>query len=212
MVMIHKDFHQAATELVEWGRHLYDRGLLAAREGNLSVRLGPDRFAITPAGSCKGRLSSRMILLVDGQARVLAGPGKASSESPLHLGIYRSRSDIRAVVHAHPWAATAFAAAGRSLMDPLLPELLQELGGVPLAPFAAPGSPALFDSVRPLIARHEVLLLANHGALACSTLNMEDAALRLEQLEQAARILLGAHLLGGARPFDAALLFPRGRA
>ncbi|MCA9782058.1 MAG: class II aldolase/adducin family protein [Calditrichaeota bacterium] len=196
------EYRAAAESLVEWGQMLYTRGLLAAREGNLSVRVGPGQFAITPAGSCKGRLTARQILLVNERGRVLAGQGQPSSETALHLGIYRHRADACAVVHAHPPVATGFAAAGRALEAPVLPELLVELGGVPLAPFAAPGSQELFESVRPLIARHEVLLLASHGAVAFSTLGLEDAALRMEQLEQAARILLTAHLLGGARPLD----------
>lgn len=143
---------------------------------------------------------------MDGRARVLAGSGTPSSESVLHLGIYRVRPDIRAVIHAHPEGATAFAAAGLALDAPLLPELLLELGGVPLAPFAAPGTAELFESVRSLVMDHEVLLLANHGALACSCHDLEDAAMRMEQLDRAARILLGARLLGGARPFDPARL------
>ncbi len=200
------DFNTAACALVEWGAHLYNRGLLAAREGNLSIRLPGNRFAITPAGSCKGRLTKRRILLVDDRGRVLSGQGRPSTESPMHLGIYRSRPDLHAVVHAHPAAATAFATAGIALDTPVLPELLVELGGVPLAPFAAPGSQDLFESLRGLILDHDVLLLANHGALACSPLDLEDAAMRMEQLEQAARIVLGARLLGGPVQLDPRLL------
>ena len=82
----------------------------------------------------------------------------------MHLRIYRARPDVRAVVHAHPPVATGFAVAGRDFMDAVLPEVILQLGSVPLVPYATPGTPALADAIEPFLAEHDAFLLANHGA------------------------------------------------
>jgi len=102
-------------------------------------------------------------------------------------------------VHAHPPAATGFAAAGRGLPADVLPELPVVVGPVALVPYARPGTQALADAIAQCAPDHEVFLLANHGVTAVGH-SLSDAVLRLESVEQAARILLVATLLGGAVP------------
>jgi len=109
---------------------------------------------------------------------------------------------VQAVVHAHPPAATGFAAAGRSLPADVLPELPVVVGPVVLVPYARPGTQALADAIAQCAPDHEVFLLANHGVTAVGH-SLNDAVLRLESVEQAARILLVSTLLGGAVPLPA---------
>jgi len=113
----------------------------------------------------------------------------------MHLRIYERRRDVWAVVHAHPPFATAFAVAGEDLMTPVLPEILVQIGGVPLVPYATPGSPALADAIEPFLPHHDAFLMANHGATSFgSTLSI--AHQRMESLEHAAQILCAAKALG----------------
>jgi len=113
----------------------------------------------------------------------------------VHLRIYQLRHDVEAVVHAHPPFATAFAVAGEDLMAPVLPEILVQIGGVPLVPYATPGSPALADAIEPFLQLHDAFLMANHGATSYgSTLSI--AHQRMESLEHAAQILFSARALG----------------
>jgi L-fuculose-phosphate aldolase len=113
----------------------------------------------------------------------------------VHLRIYQLRHDVGAVVHAHPPFATAFAVAGEDLMAPVLPEILVQIGGVPLVPYATPGSPALADAIEPFLQLHDAFLMANHGATSYGSI-LSIAHQRMETLEHAARILFFARALG----------------
>ncbi len=193
-------------ELVRTGRLLYDRQLIVAAEGNLSVRLGGDLFLTTPAGACKGELAENDLVLVDtaGRPRYPEGP-RPSSEWALHREIYARRPDAGAICHAHPPYATAFACAGRGLPADLLPEAVLLLGDVPLAPCATPGTEDVPDSVRPLLTGRRALLLSNHGAVAWGP-DLETARQRLETVERLAQVALLAAALGGPVPLPPEIL------
>ncbi len=185
--------------LVEAGRLAYERGLIAANDGNLSVRLGSERILITPAGLCKGRLSpdDMLILNMDGEVVVPATDARLrpSSETPMHLEVYHRRPDVRAVIHAHPTFATALTVAGRSLPADVLPELVLSLGEVPVTEYATPGSNEDAIAIRDLIGNHEAILLRQHGSLTVGA-HLEDALIALEHLEHAAQVIVLAEMLG----------------
>jgi L-fuculose-phosphate aldolase len=183
------------SEIVRVCRRLYERGLIAGGEGNVSARLTDQTILITPAGASKIDVSEADLVLVDPTGRPVAGSGRASSELGMHLRIYQRRRDVRAVVHAHPPFATAFAVAGEDLMAPVLPEIVVLIGGVPLVPYATPGSPALAAAIEPFLPLHDAFLMANHGATSYGS-SLSIAHQRMESLEHAARILLSARALG----------------
>ena len=186
-------------ELVTVCRRLYDRGLIAGGEGNVSVRLGRDRVLATPAGMSKVDVAGADLVEVGLDGRHLQGARRVSTEIALHLRLYARRPDVRAVVHAHPPTATGFALAGEDFVAGVLPEVIFGLGPVPLVPYGTPGTPELADRFEPFVAAHDVFLMANHGATACGpTLTL--AHQRMESLEQAARIVLAARLLGRVTP------------
>ena len=203
---------EVARELCRAGRRLAERGLIAGTDGNLAARCGADRVLVTPAGRDKGELAPGDLVEVDLSGRVVRGPGKPSSELDMHLVIFTQRADVAAVVHAHPPVATGFAVAGKMLGDGSLAELVTQFGMVPIVPYGAPGTPELGERVRPFARDHDALLLANHGAVTLGP-SVEAACYRMESLEQSARILLVARLLGGTRPLSpeeiARLVAPR---
>ena len=203
---------QVAREICRAGRRLSERGLIAGTDGNVSARCAPDRVLVTPAGTDKGELAPGDLVEVDLAGRVVRGPGKPSTELDMHLVVYKQRPDVAAVVHAHPPVATGFAVAGKMLGDGSLAELVTQFGMVPIVPYGAPGTPELGERVRPFAREHDALLLANHGAVTLGP-SVEAACYRMESLEQSARILLVARLLGGARPLSpeeiARLVAPR---
>ena len=151
-------------EIAGFGRMLYERGLIAATEGNLSVRLENGDVLATPTTTCKGMTRPEDMVVVSLHGHHLRGEKKVSSEIGMHLAIYRLRSDVHAVVHAHPPTATGFAAAGLALDEPLVAEMVACLGEVPLAPFGLPGTAELARSIEQFIPRHKAILLANHGS------------------------------------------------
>jgi len=196
------DRSAAASEVVTVCRRLYERGLIAGGEGNVSVRLGPDRILATPAGLSKVDVRADDLVEVSLDGRHLAGSRRVSTEIAMHLRLYALRPDVMAVVHAHPPTATGFALAGEDFMAGVLPEVIFGLGPVPLVPYGMPGTSELADRLGAFATGHDVFLLANHGATACgATLTL--AHQRMESLEQAARIMLVARLLGRVTPLAA---------
>jgi len=195
------DESEARSAICRVGRQLYERGLVAGSEGNLSVRLADGRILATPAGAPKGALRESGLVLLGPEGTALDSPASAevSSEIRMHLRVYRTRGDVGAVVHAHPPVATGFAMAGRDLMAPHHPEVIFQLGGVPLVPYAPPGTERLADVIEPYLADHDGFLLANHGATTVGA-SLAVAHQRMESLEQCARSELTARLLGGSVP------------
>jgi L-fuculose-phosphate aldolase len=186
---------EVARAIVLCCRRLWQAGLTAGQDGNVSVRYRPDRVLVTPRGLLKSDLAPEDLVEVGIDGSHLGGSRLASTELDLHLRVYRRRPDCGAVVHAHPPAATGFAVAGEGIPADVLPEVAVLVGHVPLVPYATPGTPALGDAVEPFLDAHDAVLLANHGALAWGA-DLARARIRMESLEHAARILLAARSLG----------------
>ena len=180
-------------------RRLYERGLIAGPDGNVSARIAPDRILVTPAGMSKVdvQVDDLIELALDGKQ--VRGATRASSEVLMHLRIYQRRPDVHAVVHAHPPTATGFSVAGESFDTCVLPEMIFQVGWVPLVPYATPGTPALADAFEPFLAHHDAFLMANHGATTVGA-TLLLAHQRMESLEHSARILLTARMLGRVNP------------
>jgi L-fuculose-phosphate aldolase len=178
---------------------IYQKGWVAANDGNVSVRLDDNRILCTPTALSKGSVQADDLIVCDLSGQKLNGHRDHTTEIAMHTLAYDLRSDVRAVVHAHPPMATGFAVAGRALDQALLPEVVVQLGAVPLAPYGLPGTIALLDGLRPLIPYYDALLLENHG---CTTLGGDvwQAFYRMEIVEHLARITMVAEMVGGARP------------
>lgn len=185
----------AARGICHVGRQMMEHGLIAGADGNIAVRLSADRVLVTPSGRSKGDLAPDDLVEVDLSGRHVRGSNRASSELHMHLVILRQRADVAAVVHAHPPVATGFAVAGEAFDDCVLPELVAQVGWVPLVPYGTPGTPDVGEQLRPFLPGHDALLLANHGAVTLGP-TLESAHYRMESLEHAARIILVARLLG----------------
>jgi L-fuculose-phosphate aldolase len=196
--------HELRREMVRVGRLMWERGYVAATDGNLSARLGLDRLLVTPSGLSKGFLSpdDLVVMRLDGRAASqIAHRGwgaKPSSEILMHLEVYRLRPDVRAVVHAHPPLAISFSIAGVSLARCVLPEVIITLGGIPTAEYATPGTDEVPDSIRQAVQDCDALLLAHHGSLTLGG-TLWEAYLRLEKVEHTAQITLAAQQLGGVK-------------
>ncbi len=97
-------------ELVRFGKLLQENGYVAATDGTLSVRLDGQSLLVTATSVSKGMMRLQELMVVDREGRNLAGRGRVTSEIAMHLQIYRMRSDVNAVVPAHPPIATGNAA------------------------------------------------------------------------------------------------------
>lgn len=205
--MTQRTNQDARGEIASVCRRLYDRGLIAGPDGNVSLRLDDGAILVTPSGLSKADVTPDDLVVVTLGGQVLEGRHAPSSELRMHLRIYQRRPDVRAVVHAHPPAATGFAVAGEAFVAPVLPEVILQLGAVPLVPYATPGSEALADAFEPFLAGHDGFLMANHGATTIGP-TLVTAHQRMESLEHAARILLAARALGTVNELSAADVRP----
>ena len=196
--------YQAEREAIcQVGKLLYDRGYVAANDGNISLKVEEDRLLITPSGVSKGRMTPDMLLVTDLEGKVVEGDRHPSSEGKMHLAVYRGRPDVRAVVHAHPPVSTAFAVRREGLETPYLSELVAGLGKVPCTDaFAMLSTEEVPESVEPYLPDHNALLLANHGALTWGG-ELWEAFDRMEVVEHTAKIFLNLRLLGGGVPLTA---------
>ncbi len=187
------------AQVAQVARRIHAAGWAANHDGNVSVRLGRDRFLITPTATSKAEVTEAMLVVVDGAGALVEGSKKPPGETELHLAAYRARPDVSAVLHAHPPYATAFGVARAPLEPICLPEAVVSLGFVPTAPFALPRTPHATEAVSRCAAEADAMLLPGNGALTLGP-DVALAFLRMELVEQLAKILHHARALGGAQP------------
>jgi L-fuculose-phosphate aldolase len=180
-------------------RLIYEKGWVAMNDGNVSIRLDHDRILCTPTAVSKGMVEAHDLIICDMAGNKVEGSRERTSEIAMHITIYALRQDVFSVVHAHPPVATGFATAGRALDKALLPEVIIQLGAVPLASYGLPGTPALTEGMLPFIPHYDALLLENHGCTSYGR-DVWEAFFRMEMVEHFARITFVAEMLGGARP------------
>lgn len=192
--------------IVECGKIAYARGLISSNNGNISARLGDDQVVITPSGLCKGRLDEEDLVIIDLDGNIVKSSPrrnlKISSETPMHLEVYRQRPDVRGVIHAHPVHAVALTIADIPFPLDVVPEVLEVLGEVPTTRFAVPSTNDNALAIRALIGAHDAILLRNHGALTVGR-DLDEALINLERIESVAHTFYVAHALGSVNRLPA---------
>ena len=188
--------------LLDACRGLHAAGLLAASDGNLSVRLPNGLIAMTPSGVPKAKVQLGDLAHLQLDGTIISG--RPSSERAMHLAIYRAVPEAKAIVHAHPPTAIAWSLAQpdlKELPSEGLPEVILAAGRIPIVPMAMPGTEAMGTNLLPYLPEHRLMILARHGGL-CWGEHMNEAAGGMERLEQVAVILWKAETLGGAKPLS----------
>jgi L-fuculose-phosphate aldolase len=192
---------EVRRQIVSIGKKLYDQGLVAATDGNISFKLKTNKIIITPGGHCLGTLDFNHMVHVDGKGKHSSGELEPSSELPMHLEIYKQRPDVNAVIHAHPPITTAFTLVGENLSEPVLPEVILFFGEIPVAPYATPSTIESAQSINGLIQKNDAIVLDHHGAVTVGD-TLKDAYCKMEKLEQSAKILYAAKQLGEIKPLS----------
>lgn len=190
-----------AEAIVSAGRSLYDRGLATGSAGNLSVAT-KEGVTVTPTNSSLGRLDPDALSTMSLSGQHLGGMAP-SKEAPIHLGFYRARPELRAVVHLHCTHAVAVSCLppDERQIPPLTAYFVMHIGELGHVGYHPPGAPGLFDAVLSLAGRHHAVLLANHGPVVAGT-SLTAALDAIEELEETAKI----HLLlrhGRSAPLSA---------
>ena len=205
MISVKQNFmseEEARQAIVQTGKRMYDHGYVVTNDGNISVRISSTEIIVTPTGVSKGFMTPEMMVKMNLDGDVLEAEGtKPSSEVKMHLRVYAEDNGVMAVVHAHPIYATSYAIAGIPLDEPILSEAMLQIGAVPIAKYAKPGTYDVPDGIAPFVKGYGAVLLSNHGALTWGT-TLGEAFSRMEVLENYAHISFVVGLLGGGRGLD----------
>ena len=196
------NYEALRREICEIGALVHQKGYVAANDGNISVRLqGEDGILITPTGVSKGMMAPEQMLVVGmggavAGGDVAAGDGRPSSETKMHLAIYKANPDIRAVVHVHPIYATYISTWGEMAKLPrLCADIEVQVGEIPIAPYCPLGSQELADTAAAYCRDYNAVLLANHG-LATWGATLREAYYRAEAVEAYCHIVYLYHQCG----------------
>ena len=187
--------------IVETMSRIYGYRMTTTSGGNLSIRDDAGDIWISPARVDKGKLTRNDVVCVkaDGAVEGLHPP---SSEFPFHKAIYEARSDIRAIVHAHPVALVAFSICQSSPNTRLFHQTHSVCGKVGFAPYACPGSKKLGENIAATFAEGcDSVILENHGVVVGGD-SLSDAFQRFEAFEFAGKTLIKAGQLGEVRYLD----------
>lgn len=187
--------HDLKLQMCDVGRRLWQRAYVDGNGGNIAIRVGEDLALCTPTLVSKGFMKPEDMCLVDFQGNQLLGAKKRTSEILMHLQIMQRQPKAFASVHCHPPHATAFAVAGVEPPTCMIPEF-EVFCAVAIAPYRTPGTPEMGKLVADLVDQHNTILMANHGVVAWSHLNVEDAYWRMEIIEAYCRTVVVAAQLG----------------
>ncbi len=184
-------------ELIEYGKLAGVKNFTPGFSGNLSARFG-DKYLITATGSANGYLDISDLSVIDDNGNLVEGEKKPSSEKMLHVKFYQERPDINYIFHVHSPYLTSFAAAGKSMEEDVLAEIVYCFGKIPLAKYALPGSKDLVDNTSIYFKDYDVILLENHGVIVGGK-DIKETYLKLELSEAYAQTLICSKLLGGVK-------------
>lgn len=197
--MSYFDESKLRAEMTSIAHRTYAAGLVAATDGNLSHRLDGDRLLISPTGVCLGEIKPEDFVRVDLRGDPIAGEtGRPTSEGQMHVAVYAARSDVNAVLHAHPPVTLGFSIAGESLAGCVLPEVVVGLGTIPTLDYTTPTTAATAEVVGKMIIRRDALILDRHGTVTVAG-TMTEAFHKLDKVEHTAKITLAAKQLGKVR-------------
>jgi L-fuculose-phosphate aldolase len=191
------------NELIRANRIVTEQGLIRSSDGNISVRLDRDSVLITPSGVYKRSMAPEDVIEMGMDGKVIrAKVGlNPSSETLMHLEVYRQRPDVNAVIHAHPPFSTALTISGKPFPVEYIPEVLIALGDVPTAVYATPGTRGMADSIHDLILVHNCILLSHHGSITVGK-SLAEALIGLERMEHAAHTLWISQAFGMPIPLS----------
>lgn len=196
-----KTEYNLRKELIEICRRIYQKGLISATDGNVSIKISDNRILFTPSGVCKGFIEADDLIVTDSKGNKISGKGLPTSEIFMHLAAYQERNDIKAVVHAHPPTTVALTFSGIDISECLLPEVIISLGTIPTIPYQTTGTMDLASSIIPYVRIYDAMILEKHGSLTVGT-DVSEAYYKLEKIEHNAQVFFMSLQMGRIFPLN----------
>lgn len=184
-------------EVCEIAKRAQHDGLCKHKSGNFSARDEESGYVvITPTSVDRELLTPRDMIVMDMDANVIENLSglRPTSESLMHLMIYKTREDAKAIAHTHSMYATTFA-----LLNKPIPAIVYEVANlgltqarVPVAPYGRPGTTDLADSVVEACKEAESFLIEKHGVVAFDSKDIYEAFLKAAYIEELAQLYYNA--------------------
>lgn len=190
-------FESICDDMIYVGKQLYQRGLIIGTDGNISAKMDDGNIVITGSGFCKGKLKREDMTVIRPTGEILKGP-KPARDVRMHLAVYRTCTEAKAVVHAHPPVITGFSMSQYNFEKVALPEAMFNLHGVACTEYAVPISVDVARGIMKVMREKpecRAIVMANHGALTFSD-DIYDAFYKMETLELLAKSTLVSKLIG----------------
>lgn len=183
----HPNILEAAEDFYWAAQRAFRLNIQTNLGGNISVRIGKDRYLTKPTGIGLAECTVAKLVPVDGDGRPLAGYAEPTKEIEVHMALFKARPDVNAIVHYHAPYATAYANRNRTIPINTL-HGRRMLKKVPVLPELAEGSPELSRAVVDTFADSEVvaLLMVNHGLITIGP-SLQRAQYMAELLEETAK-------------------------
>lgn len=193
------DKNELKKELVKYGNKILQIGLVAGAGGNISARLC-DVVYLSASGMAFDEMSENDYTGVDIKTgEVVDGKRKPTSETAMHLGCYKAKPEIKAIVHTHsPWAGGVISSGAK--LEPMFPEFVCEIDEIGYIEYVVPTTQKLADRISGIAKNYNVILMSNHGVLAFGD-NLREAFYRCIIIEEAAKSLIAATIVGKPRFF-----------
>lgn len=198
---LQRKFNGEVTQFVNICRRLAGRGYVTSQGGNLAWRVDDDVILITATRLPKAEHGPEDVVFVDASGRRLAGLREPTGELPIYVSFFRDRPDVRSIIHCHPpcCSALSISANENPLMRPLFPEVILEIGPVPLVPYATPLTQELADQFKPFLRKYNAFLMQNHGVIIVSPCDLGWTCGLVEELESTADSALRGLAIGDLR-------------
>jgi len=187
--------HEIKKEIIRNARKLWDRQYVDGNGGNISYRIAPGMVICTPTLLSKADVTEDDLCMVDLEGNQIEGTQKRTSEVFLHLEIYKAVPEAKAVIHAHPPHATAYALVGKVPPTCVIPEHEVFVGQVAYTEYDTPGTQQFAETVLPYVKTHNTILLGNHGVV-CWADTVTHAEWYQEIVDTYCRTLMLAAQLG----------------
>jgi L-fuculose-phosphate aldolase len=190
------DKKEIIKEIIRVSHYIYNKNLAPGKSGNISARFeenGLQKVAITRSGVAKKNVAEEDVIIIDLDGNVLEGNQRPSSETLLHLEVYKNRDDINGIVHGHPPYSTGFSMSNKPL------KWLEGFGEIkkafiPSVKYSKPGSRELAENTAEVMKNEDMVVLKNHGIVAAG-MNLDEAITMAEFIEDIAKTQFVASIL-----------------
>lgn len=193
-------YEDLRKQIADIGVKMFQSDMTHGTSGNISIRIpGEEKILVTPSSIPYEQIKLKDVLLVDFDGEALEGGRNPSVETPFHIGIYKKRDDVGAIVHSHSVFALAVASSGKKV-PVFLDEMFSNIGGeLEISKYGLPGSEELAENAVKKIGEKNAVLLANHGAICCGK-NLDDAFHVAETVEKICKVFILSSVLGEVKP------------